>query len=1144
MFLSFYLRCFFVALFVCIPAWVSAGFVIYSALPNTFDDRNLEYIELRNTSIDERSLLGYTLQDRSQKTYEIGDISLRPNENIRFIRPDTRLILNNIGEEIRLLNPQWDIVDEVSYTRSVRGEEIVFFEEGISDVVSDEAALKIFFSDEVEVSNSWNVPDLWSEALPRPEIQWRFQQPSDILDRDELSDIYYCDLSKDSCRVNLDFRPTFEGFRMSDYSCETSFWFVSGQENRCNPNTIVFPEGEHQVSIVIIPDDNQEDIISRDFIIRNIPLPTLETTTDLPENQEPQVPGAWTQVIEIRDNSESVSSGVTTPLLEQSSKDMLQVEASPIDIIPRVPEIVVWFQRPSDILSREAPLDLYYCDPGRESCRINFDFRGSFRDGLRESQYICETDFWFISDQENRCNPNTIIFSEWEHTIRVAIALRDNPWFFVERFIRVVYDPDMREESIPTPESDTTVDAIPEITLEDIPEVVIDFQRPSDVELVSGGKYTCDSSRQVCRINFDLRPSFWAWLRESEYICRSDFGFETWQEERCNPNTISVPIWEHRFVFQIFHRDRGDVFQEFEIEVSNPWFINPDNGSSSSRVSTSRSSSSRLETLESIWISTPRIDIQTWLSREGYNLFCDKDVCKINLQYEKKHKDERCVWKFPEGIYRDSTAYRCNPGYVEYGPWRHKVTLSVYQKNKRSNARESSLYFSVWERGVSEISTIDDIVLYDPELVVDDLKIHLQWKIWKNKTLLSDTLICETKTTCSINFDSSMQVSGDTGDLSYYWDFGDGSYSQRSNPLSKKFEPWQYEISLEVRSGEKVMEKQFFLVSVISEKISNREVGSSEILPVFTGSLRISSLLVNPVGTDIREWIEIENTGTTSTDLQSCFLQRGSKKYKFRDIEPLSSWQKYKVFATVSAITLPNRWGKLELVCNKQILDQISWEEIPEGNIFYRDGTQTQSSYQIGGEDFVNREDYRDFVEESFYMTTRVLKKGIKIRIQTLSNTPFELRNSLGYFREWVTDHSGFFEFTIIWGLAAWDHVFTVSFSDTLWQDYRFQSDSVSISKQDLNNFWSSNTRKKTRKVSPKKDTVSKLIFPSNNESSEGDSIQQISLYRVVLYSSLLFISAMILWVLLMYKHLIGSNTLSYHTTIFTTKQRVMLLVS
>jgi hypothetical protein len=55
--------------------------------------------------------------------------------------------------------------------------------------------------------------------------------------------------------------------------------------------------------------------------------------------------------------------------------------------------------------------------------------------------------------------------------------------------------------------------------------------------------YTCDVSKDACKVNFDFTPSVPTDLPASHYSCRIDFGFGvTGQEEKCNPSTVEFPI--------------------------------------------------------------------------------------------------------------------------------------------------------------------------------------------------------------------------------------------------------------------------------------------------------------------------------------------------------------------------------------------------------------------------------------------------------------------------------------------------------------------------------------------------------------------------------------------------------------------------
>jgi hypothetical protein len=73
-------------------------------MPNTLDDKNLEYITLKNISDSSQSLSGYTLADKSKSYTFSDDIFLQSGEREQFFRPQTKLVLNNSDEEIYLYN--------------------------------------------------------------------------------------------------------------------------------------------------------------------------------------------------------------------------------------------------------------------------------------------------------------------------------------------------------------------------------------------------------------------------------------------------------------------------------------------------------------------------------------------------------------------------------------------------------------------------------------------------------------------------------------------------------------------------------------------------------------------------------------------------------------------------------------------------------------------------------------------------------------------------------------------------------------------------------------------------------------------------------------------------------------------------------
>ncbi|MCK9271939.1 thermonuclease family protein [Candidatus Gracilibacteria bacterium] len=109
-----------------------------------------------------------------------------------------------------------------------------------------------------------------------PEIIIDFQSPSYILETGENS--YKCDKTKDECKVNFNLENSFSGsFSESDYRCEIDFGFITGEENDCNPTSVIFGSGIFNIKFKIIDKTNssnfKEKIIQILNVYENIEIP-------------------------------------------------------------------------------------------------------------------------------------------------------------------------------------------------------------------------------------------------------------------------------------------------------------------------------------------------------------------------------------------------------------------------------------------------------------------------------------------------------------------------------------------------------------------------------------------------------------------------------------------------------------------------------------------------------------------------------------------------------------------------------------------------------------------------------------------------------------------------------------------------------
>jgi hypothetical protein len=75
-------------------------------------------------------------------------------------------------------------------------------------------------------------------------VKFTLQSPSYLLEKETNLSVYNCDKTKEECKVNFDFSPTFtESFKATSAICEINFGLnePTGEESKCNPNTVTFP---------------------------------------------------------------------------------------------------------------------------------------------------------------------------------------------------------------------------------------------------------------------------------------------------------------------------------------------------------------------------------------------------------------------------------------------------------------------------------------------------------------------------------------------------------------------------------------------------------------------------------------------------------------------------------------------------------------------------------------------------------------------------------------------------------------------------------------------------------------------------------------------------------------------------------------
>jgi len=548
----------------------AADFKIVELMPNTQDDKNLEYITVKNISDTSRSLSWFTLSDLAGKKYIFWDEILEPEERRDFFRTQTKIILNNSDERVFLYDAQNNVVDEVYFESSDKWYFLSFPEEeweGEDEYIISEEWLisgELFVSDEVSPedsedeeseldSDNWENEEwtsVWNNAqeeitseISAPEVSISFQRPS-YISQSGSTNIFICDSEREECKINFDFRESFsENFPENEYECQIDFgvWRITGEENKCNPNTVIIPQWESTVRIKISHED-ESDVYSEKIIhIHNYKVVEVEVDVD-EESQQ----------VEEQENQEEIA---------DSSSENNDETQLPDNIIPSLfaPEIILSFQRPSYI-SELGSTDIFMCDNSKDACKVNFDMWESFWESMPEGDYICRIDFWFFSSESEKCNPNTVSFPPWIYEVSFQIIHKNNQNIFSEKRITIHHIENVIKKEYLEQKNISEYDREPDILSILKPEIVVQ----SGLEWER--KYF-ECKKNPCKINLNYIK------KHKNEQCYWNFKGGSYENintrKRCNPWYVTFPEWIFELSLRVYEKNNEENYKITRFYIYN-----------------------------------------------------------------------------------------------------------------------------------------------------------------------------------------------------------------------------------------------------------------------------------------------------------------------------------------------------------------------------------------------------------------------------------------------------------------------------------------------------------------------------------------------------------------------------------------------
>lgn len=633
---------------------------------------------------------------------------------------------------------------------------------------------------------------------------------------------------------------------------------------------------------------------------------------------------------------------------------------NPDDVIDplRVTHTREW-QSPSYLLEKEnTSLTEYLCEPEEPECKVNLKITPML-DGVESPQLSCEitTDFEPISTTEP-CNPNTSIVPKWEHILIINI-LDKVRWTVLQTSSITIKNPE-KEKIDPT---------------QVVTEII--WQQPTyflEKDDTSRESYSCDPSKNPCRFNLQVIPKLDG-AESSQLSCHvtTDFGTE---ENDCNPSTIDVPEGNHTLTIEIFEVATNELISTRTLSIV--WLVTP---ISSWWGWGGASLPSLLD------LTSSQIILQSWLDA---SFVCKTDMCQVNFDTTVPAW-ALCVWNFWGGVFETiGTDKKCNPGYVKFAA-DATVSLTIIDPNKSENTFTKTISL----KRKNSLAVVENNALL--------AQIDLQTKVTASKKITNTGIICALGKAekCSLNFTGEKSVWGKT----WFWDFGNGSNSDKKNPGAQNFWIGKYMVRFVVSDW-----ATSHTASYEIEVVSVFEPEPCSECENMKWKIQISAVLPNPPHADTVEWIELRNNSTESFSLDTCKLSDDSKSYELSWI--ISPGKTLRLRQASTGINLGNSRDSLSLKCGDVDIDSFSWEfDIPTGYILRR-----EVLYAIPEQGIVTRVIDGDTVDAMIAgVKTRIRLLGIDTPETVHPSKPIEKfgkeasdfsRNSLEWKTVWITyDH-------------------------------------------------------------------------------------------------------------------------------------------
>lgn len=396
-------------------------------------------------------------------------------------------------------------------------------------------------------------------AIPPPPVSIAFQNTTYLIDQNTLLNEFTCDITHTDCKINFNLESSFvSGYNPSDYFCELDFDldYESGEEYKCNPNTVTFPRGhDYTLHFRIIHTPEVNLFTERTIFIH---APSLSSWTGNTSTGSISSTGSTFTGSTIDTGSTSTGSVTNTGNTSTGASDSSVISS---------PSIITYGGGTTSSSILILPVPISILDPiiivqswldssnrcSKADCTVNFEYK------TLSSKESCHWDFSggsYAKGTENKCNPGYIHYPFGEFAVTLRVFELWNASNYSEKTLHI---------SNPTPVSLTQTKTNPENHL---PVARIKLQW-------SLGKTKIQQWNSVqclwvdeCSINLSWEESSDADNDKLIYF----WNFWNGQtSEKENPSAIKYTTWEYNVILRVTETRGYSNEATFHVSVLGKW---------------------------------------------------------------------------------------------------------------------------------------------------------------------------------------------------------------------------------------------------------------------------------------------------------------------------------------------------------------------------------------------------------------------------------------------------------------------------------------------------------------------------------------------------------------------------------------------